>query len=340
MTIFINARVFSHPAGGVRRYATEVTACLNDDVVLFQPRDAARGWQGHIWEQFSLPRMLPADGLLWSPANTGPLGLNRQIISIHDVGVLDHPEWYSRSFAAWYRFAIPQIARKCRKIITLSRFSKSRIIERLQVPDGKVAVIAPGVGEPFKPQPLSSGWRRKLNDGRDYLLALGPIQPRKNLNVLFEAWPAIRGQWSNLDLIIIGTRDGVFGPSKYDIPQDGVCFLDSVNDDELAKLYCGAEALVYPSLYEGFGMPILEAMACGTPVIASNAPAHLEASGKAALHFKAAAADELIGAVQHLRGSESLRKKLARKGLARSRSFTWQRTARQVQDIFQEIESS
>jgi len=284
--------------------------------------------------------MLPADGLLWSPANSGPLGLNRQIISIHDVAVLDHPEWYSRSFAGWYRFALPQIARKSRKIITLSRFSKSRIIERLKVSDGKVAVIAPGVGEPFKPQPLSSKWRNRLNDGRDYLLALGSRQPRKNLKVLLAAWPTIRGQWPNLDLIIIGSHDRVFGPSKRDKPQDGVCFLDTVNDDELAKLYRGAKTLVYPSLYEGFGLPILEAMACGTPVIASNTPAHLEASGEAALHFKANAAEELIGALQRVLGNEGLRKKLARKGLARSRSFTWQRTARQIQKILQTIESS
>lgn len=339
MPIFMNARATQHPSSGMHRYTTELASRMKGVIEIMGPGWASRGWAGHLWEQIVLPKIIPAGAILWSPANSGPLRCRNQVITIHDIAVLDHPEWYSHTFAAWYRLALPRLAENSQQIITLSEFSKSRIIERLRVPREKVTVIPPGVGLPFL-QPRKSGPEVEGSKiRRPYLLALGSFQPRKNLQRLVDAWPKIRGQNPELSLVLLGASDYVFAKTTIETQHDAVWHLKSPDDGQLAALYQGAELLIYPSLYEGFGMPILEAMACGTPVIASNHPALQEAGGADALYFDPLSTNKLAEIILKALHDESLRRKLSEQGLKRAEKFSWERSAKAIQEVLETVTS-
>jgi glycosyltransferase involved in cell wall biosynthesis len=178
--ILINVRSQEAALTGVQRYIREMCDQLKGRIRWIAPRRPLFGIAGHLWEQSILPGMLNG-GLLWSPANTGPLRVANQVVTIHDVAAMDHPEWFSSKFGQWYRWLTPRLVRRARFVITVSEFSKGRLLEHTGVEESRIIVIPNGVNQRFVPRPqgeidLVRNWL-KIPQPR-YLLSLGSIEPR------------------------------------------------------------------------------------------------------------------------------------------------------------------
>jgi glycosyltransferase involved in cell wall biosynthesis len=302
--VAINARAAVRAEiGGVERVAREMVARLPREryrVIAPPPKLAHRA--GHLWEQAWLPIAARGAELIYSPANLAPVASRRNVVVIHDVAALRHPEWYSKSYAAWQRAVLPLIAKRARLVITVSEFSRGEIQDVLHV---DAQVIPNGVDERFKP-----------GEPRSYALVVGTKIARKNLAALSATADALSE--IGIELVAAGSSRRYMKAEATNVRELGY-----VPDDELPALYAGARVLLMPSLYEGFGLPCLEAMASGTPVVAANSSALPETCGDAALLVEPE--DFAHAAVQ---AATSDYDRLRAAGLARAARFTWERTAR------------
>lgn len=318
--IVVNGRFLSRRVTGVECYGREILSYVGDSYRIEKTR--ASGWRGHVWEQFILPRKINRQSMLWSPANTGPLTTRNQALTIHDLSPLEHPEWFRKNFAAWYRFFLPILAKRVRVVFTPSEYMKRKVCARFNV--NNVIVTPNGVDcTHFHPSALQS----KYDLPQNYILFLGTLEPRKNLNGLLKAWNEIKKDFKETWLIVAGTSGSVFKPLKFTEDLERVCFLGYVEDQHLPGLYAGAMLFVLPSFEEGFGLPALEAMACGTPVLVSNGGALCEVVGNAGLVFDLSQVGNLSNAMREFLTNESLRADMQEKGLARSKTFSWRNTA-------------
>jgi len=331
-TVALNARFQAHRVTGMQRYAAELAGRLAGRIELVRPKVPLAGAKGHLWEQLYLP-MVVGKRLLWSPNNTGPLAVSRQVCTFHDLIPLDHPEWFNPRFADWYGWLLPRLARRLPRLIAVSEFTKSRIVELCKVPESKISVVPNGVDERFRPQPAGSiaAMRSALSlpEG-DYYLYVGSLEPRKNLAALLRAWKkAGESLPGDVHLVIAGARgrSQIFAGTHEDPPPPRTFFTGYVADELLPSLYSGALAAVYPSLYEGFGLPPLEAMACGAPVITSNTTSISEVVGGAAVTVNPTSVDEIAEAMLAVAANSRLRSELREAGLARAARFSWERCA-------------
>ncbi len=340
-SIALNARFYAHRPTGMQRYALELERRFADEVEALRPPAALRGAAGHAWEQLRLPSLVRGR-LLWSPNNTGPLAVRRQVCTIHDLIPLDRPEWFNPRFAAWYEWLLPRLVKKVRRIIAVSEFTRRRIVERLRVAPEKISVILNGVDERFCPRPEAevAEVRRALGipEGT-YLLYVGSLEPRKNLKRLLEAWEQVRPAVDpEISLVVAGMRGSpnVFRRAALSKLPRKVHFTGYVPEERLPGLYAGALALLYPSLYEGFGLPPLEAMACGTPVVVSATTSLPEVTGDAAILVDPESVESIAAGIHRALSSGPLRQELRERGLARAREITWERTARQTLQVLRE----
>lgn len=334
-SIILNTRCLLNPMTGVQRY----TSCILDELrsvpieTIAPCKKFSSGVLGHFWEQIVLPFKLK-DKLLFSPANTGPIFYKKQIVTIHDIIPLDHPEWYDKKFAQLYTFLIPKIIRAVKHIITDSNFYAKRIIEVTKIDPQKISAIPLGVDEKFfaaSDNPvIHEEFLHKFNlKSKKYVLSVCSISPRKNIKGLLHAWKlALPYLPPDIDLVLVG--DELTVSSTYNIGEipDRVHFVGRVDDDYLPSLYSNSLMFSFVSFCEGFGLPILEAMACGTPVLTSNITSMPEISGDAALlvdPFDVAAISENILKIVNDR---DLRNKLIVKGIDRAKEFTWEKTAK------------
>ncbi len=262
----INLRTLGECVTGVQRYVLGLLPYMPATLNSVKPSQALHGIKGHLWEQFYLPTQLKRR-LLWSPGNTGPLGVSRQVVTVHDAATLDHPEWFERKFALWYGALLPRLIRKVRAVITVSHFSKERIVQLTGVEPGKVHVVLNGVDPRFRPVDPDKVRQTTADLGLNhpYILFVGSIEPRKNLKTLLEAWRLSR--FDGVTLAVAGASSHVFQRSQFDSLPAGVRLLGRVEDDSLPALYSGAAGFVYPSIYEGFGLPPLEAPHCERYVV-------------------------------------------------------------------------
>ncbi len=328
----VNGRYLVQRLTGVQRYAREIVSRWQP-VPVFKPAIGGKGASGHLWEQFRLPTL--ARGPLWSPGTTGPLAVRRQVVTIHDTAFIDHADCYTRTFAAWYQWLVPRLARRVQRIITVSQFSKQRIVECCRVPEEKVIVIASGVGPQFQPQPAE-----KIEQGREqlklpgrYALCVCSLEPRKNLRRLLQSWVSMPDRPGDLHLVLVGAKGSVFHDVGLEKPPPNVQLAGYVGDDLLPALYAGAEFFAFPSLYEGFGLPVLEAMACGTPVLCSNTTSLPEVAGDAALLVDPLQIESIAAGMQQLADDEGLRSQLRERGLVRAKAFCWDESARQTWNV-------
>jgi glycosyltransferase involved in cell wall biosynthesis len=339
--IVCNVRSLAHEISGVQRYTRELLARFGDDVAQVAPASPALGMKGHAWEQFVLPGKLNGQ-LLWSPGNTGPITVERQVVTIADISPIDHPEWMSRKFATWYRFMIPRLLDRARMVLTVSHYSKQRMASIMPRAEAKIHVVHLAADDRFHPadDDAIAGMRARLAlpEGR-YILALGSVEPRKNLLRLLQAWAAVIGQLpADVGLVLAGAQGNatIFAGQSLDDLPPRVHFTGHVPDEMLPGLYAGAMASAYISLYEGFGLPPLESMACGTPVLVSNVASLPEVVGEAALLVDPLDVDGIGRRIVELVMEPDLRAALKAQGLARAKQFSWDRTATETLRLLEE----
>ena len=320
--IFINGRFLDQALTGVQRFAREITACMPEATVL-RPTGRQRG---QAWEQLALAGAARA-GTLLNLGNTAPLWRRgRQAVVIHDAGVFDTPESYSRPFRLWYRALHRGLARNGTQLLTVSAFSQGRLAHHLGVDPGRIGVVAEG-GEHILREPAAAGvLARNGLDPRRYALAVGTGAAHKNL-------AALQGAAAILDrhgmtLALAGARDAAVFQST---GATAARALGRVTDAELRALYENALCLIFPSRYEGFGLPPLEAMWCGCPVIAGQAGAVPEVCGDAALWFEPGDPAGLAAALEQIISGAG--PALAAAGRARAAQFSWPAAAARLLEL-------
>jgi len=344
--IFVNGRFLTQPLTGIQRYSYELTRRMPQAVIVtpgppseeYPPvpgqrvKVAPSSLPHHLWEQAVLPGRVPKDALLWCPGGSGPWrGSRREVLTIHDLSVFDFPEGFSASYLAAYRALYAVLPRRVRRILTVSRFSKERIVEVLRVPVDRVGIVPNAPAAQFKPleRDVVDAALATLGVNGPYVLSLGAVSARKNFRRLFDAWKRISPRWPEYRLVVVGRSDLAF--SNYDslgpLP-DRTTWLKHVSDEQLVALYNGAVVMAYPSLYEGFGLPVLEAMACGTAVLTSGTSALTEVAGEASHLVDPWSIEDIAAGVERLLANEGLRNELRRRGLARAATFTWEGATR------------
>jgi glycosyltransferase involved in cell wall biosynthesis len=337
-SIVMNGRFLHQDMTGVQRYAHELLERLRPELKVVSPEARLSAARGHLWEQFALPRLCRG-ALLWSPGNTGPLAQGNQVVTIHDASTLDHPEWFSGKFAVWYRFLLPRLARRVRELIRLCG-----------LPEDQVVAIHNGISPRFAPasEEEKAALRRKHALGKPFVLYLGSLEPRKNVGALLAAWKNLAPR--DCELVLAGSASKIFRERGFaDLPP-GTRLLGRVDDAELPALLSAAQAFAFPALYEGFGFPPLEAMACGTPVLCSNTTSLPEVCGPAfdaadpsqgtALYFDPLNVDELTAQLARvLVLDETTRQGLAVRGRAQAARFTWDDCATRTLAVLRELHS-
>lgn len=253
---------------------------------------------------------------------------------IHDLNFEAFPDHLPSLFSKYYRYFFPKFARRAKRLATVSEFSKKDIVERYKVAADKIDVVYNGVNELFQPldEESVSEVRSKHSAGQPYFLFVGSIHPRKNLFHQLQAFFEFRKR-TNLNYKFLVVGSDFYGGSKIrrkvaESPyKEDVIFLGRQNPQELRQLYGAAFALAYVSFFEGFGIPIVEAMRSGVPVITSNTTSMPEVGGEAVLTADPGSVEEIANQMVRLSADQELRKQLIKKGLERSKCFSWDRTA-------------
>ena len=358
MKVFLNGRFLSQTITGVQRTALETVRALDrlalardpvlrelEPEVLAPPNARALEGLGHIpvrrvgvtsghlWEQVELP-WHARSGVLVNLANAAPLLTRRQCVTLHDASVFAVPEAYSPAYLVWYRFLMPGLGRRARFIVTDSVFSREELIRRVGIREDKIRVVPLGaehiLSAPCDGRVIA---KHQLGD-KPFILAVSSQSPHKNLRALGQAARLLDPEAFAI-VVAGGSNDRVFGSTTASWPAQVKC-LGYVTDAELRALYSQAACLVYPSLYEGFGLPPLEAMMCGCPVVASRAASLPEVCGDAAVYCDPHDPVDIARRIEEVMSNETLRAGMKSRGYQRARAFTWDRCARRLTDIVRE----
>jgi glycosyltransferase involved in cell wall biosynthesis len=371
MRIAVNASIVDPFLSGLGVYAVNLLkelAKLHDDLVVYtsypevcgidltkvrrtsrrvQPSLGRRGhFQRLIWTQTALPLRLLADkaSLLLSPLPEGMLlPVVPQVVTVLDMIPLHFPEEYPRQ-QYYFRYHVPRILKKSRRIVTISENTKYDIMTFYGIEPEKIYVIPPGFEKSRYRLGINSESVKMKCGLTDYLLYVGNLLAHKNLRRLLRAFSLIARKMP-YKLVIAGYKDSRYYPElETEVDALGhaekVLFLDYVSADELPALYAGAKAFIFPSLYEGFGFPTLEAMACGCPVVVSNVASLPEVCGDAAYYIDPHNIESIAEGIYRVLTDESLRQSLINKGLERVKLFSWKKAAKEHIKIFEEVLSS
>ena len=298
-----------------------------------------------LWTHLRLSREMatrPPD-VLFVPAHVLPLvHPRRSVVTVHDLGYLYYPQAHTRRARMYLQWSTTYNARSAAHVIADSQATKDDLIRHCNTPAEKITVIYPGLDPTFAPVQDAArlaAVRARYGFVAPYVIYVGTLQPRKNLTGLLEAFSNLVGQRRDLHLAIVGKKGWLYEPLFAQVRQLGleerVHFPGYVPQADLPALLSGARAFVLPSLYEGFGFPILEAMACGTPVVCSAVASLPEVAGDAAILVNPQDTLQLVQALARVLDDDVLRQQLAVRGLDRVKLFSWERCAQQTLGVLQ-----
>ncbi len=356
-SVLLNARFLVQPVTGVERFAREMAHELRQrcsSVELLVPTGATvlppvsgplqryGVLRGQPWEQLELGRYARCGGrVLVNLGQTAPLRATRQMVTIHDLAVFHEPRWFTRRFRSWHRFLLRRLAREAARIVTLSEFSRGEIVKYLGVEEDRVSIVPGAVASQFlhASRPAVEGERSfDFASARPFVLTVSSRSRRKNLRRLLLAYQQLAR--ADVDLFVVGVskRDLVAaGLGALMQKASGVHALGRIEDAELASLYGRAVAFVYPSLYEGFALSPLEAMAGGCPVVTSNIAALTEVCGAAAEYVDPNDIDSIASGLRTVLDSTRRAAELQQLGLERARAFSWEKSGAEFAAIVREI---
>lgn len=351
MTVFINGRFLSQSLTGVQRVAYQLTDRLVrrlDDIVVLAPSDIRTrpaSWpiritgrlRGQAWEQGCLP-MAARGGVLFSPSNLGPVLHSRQVVMIHDAATFDTAENYGLAMRTAYRLLLPALGKRAKRVLTVSDFSKARLVHHGIAAADAVTVVHNGVDHVLDIEPDEQAAARFGLTKRGYVLAVGSTSRNKNLSLVVEALKRLGPDAPPLALVGAG-GGGIFARAQ-GLEADRVRALGYLDDATLHGLYRDALCLAFPSRYEGFGLPPLEAMSLGCPAIVSTCASLPEVCGDAALFCGPDDAEAMAGHIRSLVEDSGLRERLVVAGHAQAARFTWNKAAGEVEAVLREIEAA
>ena len=350
--IYFNGRFLTQPLTGVQRFAREVMRAMDQMidrgeidcssyrfVCLAPPHTREdQNWKwitlrrvgvlnGNVWEQYELPRHTGRN-LLVNLCSIGPLIKPAQAVTIHDTAVFAIPQAYTLPFRLKYRLNISVLSARSPLIFTVSQFSKTELVRYVRISPEKIHVLPEGCEHILAVTPDATVFERFSIGQNPYFLIVSSKSSHKNLSGVIQA-TRLLGEVGIKFVVVGGKYSKVFKSEDYELPpwveQVGV-----LDDAELAALYRGAMGLIFPSLYEGFGLPPLEAMACGCPVIASRAASLPEVCGDAVLYCDPCDPADIARQIQRLIDDPTLREDLRQAGLRQASRFSWTETARQM----------
>jgi glycosyltransferase involved in cell wall biosynthesis len=262
------------------------------------------------------------------------------VLTVHDL-IFRHLPEHHKTLNRWYlNWTMPLYCRRADQIIAISHATQRDLIAAYDVPPEKITVIHEAADPRFRPQPPEAveAVRTRYGLPERYLLSVGTIEPRKNLTRLLEAFEALHAEGLTDALVVVGGRgwlyDDFFARLERSPAREAVLFPGYVPDADLPPIYAGAQALAFPSLYEGFGLPVLEAMACGAPVVCSNTSSLPEVAGDAALLFDPHDVTAITQALHRLLSDDTLHADLQQRGLDRAATFSWDRVAAETEAVY------
>ena len=351
MTLYINGRFLTQPMTGVERYAynlCKAMAILHQPFIIVCPKAPIHQdydvsnlnivhygiGNSHFWEQCVLPFFFigKKDYVVLSFTGLGSILIRHKIMTVHDLSFLKNPSWYSRTYYWYYKFMTPLAVMTSQHILTVSEFSKSEILGFYPfLKAEKISVVYNAIDRQLF-RPLTSDIRHQTS--APFVLCVSSIDPRKNFARLIEACQGLTGA----KLYIVGKYNRVFSQQmQLDTASEHIQFLGRVSDDELVRLYNQAECFVFPSLYEGFGLPPLEAMACGCPVLVSDIPVEREVCGEAAQYFNPLDPNNILHTItQYLNTADVIKEKMRQKGYENIMRFSWEKSAQALMNIVKE----
>ena len=349
--LVVNSRFLTQEITGVQRFSMELSLCLKEflreDVLFLSPQNIKQKdyakilnvtvigkHTGHLWEQFDLPYWLSKNGkpLLLCLANTGPIMYRRKMTVLHDITFLRCPETFSWKFLFFYRLIIPQILKTSMKVFSVSNFSLCEIAMQYGVDKEKMEVIYNAVSSNFLPQ-----IDKELKEEK-YILAVSSVKANKNFRTAVEAFIMAQRELPSLKLYVIGD---IMSNNFNSMPElvetckkhTNIKLLGRVSDEELVRYYSNALVFIFPSFYEGFGIPVLEAQACGCPVISSNSSSLPEVLSDSALLCNPNKVEEFTNAIKVVAQDNRLREKLILSGYANVKRFNWRESTTKLVNL-------
>lgn len=349
MKVVVNARFLTQHMTGVQRYAVEICLelkkMMGDDVVFVTPSNIEQKeyaeqlsaeivgrHKGHIWEQWDLVRYLKLHGnpLLLCLCNTAPLYYANKIVTVHDVAFEAYPQTFSKAFLYSYRFLIPRIMKSALRVITVSQFSKEEIVKYYGIEENKISVVFNAVGSLFQHQ------QDLILEHERYLLAVSSLNYRKNFVAVLKSFDVFVKDNPEINLYIIGDLQNTSFKSV-DIDQyknnPNIKFLGRVSDKELVRYYSNALAFVYPSFYEGFGIPPLEAQNCECPVLVADIPPLHEVVGNSGIYCDPFDVQDIALGMKNIVFNSGFYK---RAGLENTKRFSWKLSATSVFNLLKQ----